>query len=95
MVDVLVCRLPLLGEDNIVLLNGVLDDVGCGQHLLLILLSIDQPPVLAVLGSVLVPLLRAFSGTSLRTCFVPQDAVLDPPPPAYYFRISSLSLVLQ
>ena len=31
----------------------------------------DQPPVLVVLGSVLVPLLRAFSGTGLRTCFVP------------------------
>ena len=35
--------------------------------------TIDQPPVLAVLGSVLVPLLRAFSGTGLRTRFVPSD----------------------
>ena len=35
--------------------------------------SVDQPPVLAVLGSVLVPLLRAFSGTGLRTRFVPSD----------------------
>ena len=33
----------------------------------------DQPPVLAVLGSVLVPLLRAFSGTGLRNRFVPSD----------------------
>ena len=33
----------------------------------------DQLPVLAVLGSVLVPLLRAFSGTGLRTRFVPSD----------------------
>ena len=33
----------------------------------------DQPPVLAVLGSVLVPLLRTFSGTGLRTRFVPSD----------------------
>ena len=33
----------------------------------------DQPPVLAVLGSVLVPLLCAFSGTGLQTCFVPSD----------------------
>ena len=35
--------------------------------------TIDQPPVLAVLGSVLVPLLHAFSGTGLRTRFVPLD----------------------
>ena len=54
----------------------------------------DQPPVLAVLGSVLVPLLRAFSGTGLRTRFGPQDAISDPSPPAYYFRISGLSPVL-
>ena len=33
----------------------------------------DQPPVLAVLGSILIPLLRAFSGTSLRTRFIPSD----------------------
>ena len=30
----------------------------------------------------------------LRTCFGPQDAISDPSPPAYYFRISGLSLVL-
>ena len=54
----------------------------------------DQLPILAVLGSVLVPLLCAFSGTGLRTRFGPQDAVLDPSPPAYYFRISGLSPVL-
>ena len=54
----------------------------------------DQPPVLVVLGAVLVPLLCAFSGTGLRTRFGPQDAVLDPSPPAYYFRISGLSPVL-
>ena len=54
----------------------------------------DQPPVLAVLRSVLVPLLRAFSGTGLRTCFGPQDAVSDQSPPAHYFRISGLPLVL-
>ena len=33
----------------------------------------DQPPVLAVLGSVLAPLHRAFSGTGLRTRIVPSD----------------------
>ena len=33
-------RLPLLGEDDIVFLNGVLDHVGCCQHLLLVLLGI-------------------------------------------------------
>ena len=30
----------------------------------------------------------------LRTCFGSQDAVLDPSPPAHYFRISGLPLVL-
>ena len=54
----------------------------------------DQPPVLAVLGSVLVPLLRAFSGTGLWTRFGSQDAVSDPSLPAHYFRISGLPLVL-
>ena len=34
------CCLPLLGEDDIILLNGVLDDIGSGQHLLLILLGV-------------------------------------------------------
>ena len=31
---------PTFGEDHIVLLNGVLDNVGHSQHLLLILLSV-------------------------------------------------------
>ena len=39
-VDTIVCRLPLLREDDIVLLNGILDHVGGGQHLLLMLFSV-------------------------------------------------------
>ena len=39
-IDVLVRCLPLLREDNVILLNGILNDVGCGQHLLSILLGI-------------------------------------------------------
>ena len=35
-----VCRLSLLGEDDVVLLNGILDHVGHGQYLLLMLLGI-------------------------------------------------------
>ena len=38
------CCLPLLGEDHIVLLYGVLDDVGRSQHLLLVLLGISLDP---------------------------------------------------
>ena len=40
MVDSLMGHLPLLGEDHIVLLDGILNHVGCGQHLLSILLSV-------------------------------------------------------
>ena len=39
-VDAIVCHLPFLGEDDVVLLDGILDDVGHSQHLLLILLGI-------------------------------------------------------
>ena len=48
-INVLVCHLPLLGEDDIVILNGILDHLGCGQCLLSILLSIHLDP--ADLGS--------------------------------------------
>ena len=34
------CCLPLLGEDDVVLLNGVLDHIGCCKDLLTMLLSI-------------------------------------------------------
>ena len=40
MINVLMCHFLLLGEDHIVLLNGVLDDIGRGQYLLSILLNI-------------------------------------------------------
>ena len=40
MVDLIMCRLPLLGEDDVVLLYSILDHIGHHQHLLLILLSI-------------------------------------------------------
>ena len=39
-VDTIVCCLPLLGEDDVVFLDGVLDHVGCGQNLLLMFLGI-------------------------------------------------------
>ena len=45
-------RLPLLREDHVVLLNGVLDDIDCGQHFLLILLSVCLDPMdLSPVGS--------------------------------------------
>ena len=40
MIDALMCCLPLLGEDHVVLLYRILDDVGRGQNLLSILLGI-------------------------------------------------------
>ena len=44
--------LPLLGEDYVVLLDGVLNDVGCGQHLLSVLLGIRLDPLdLGSMGS--------------------------------------------
>ena len=39
-VDTVVCCLPLLGEDDVVLLDGVLDYVGRRQHLLSMLLGV-------------------------------------------------------
>ena len=39
-INAIVCRLPLLGEDHIVLFNHVLDPVGSSQDLLTVLLSI-------------------------------------------------------
>ena len=41
MVDTVVCRLPLLGEDDVVLLNGILDYVGGRQYLLSMLLGVS------------------------------------------------------
>ena len=41
MVDTDVCCLPLLGEDDVVLLDGVLDHVGRCQHLLSMLLGVS------------------------------------------------------
>ena len=40
MVDSIMHRLPLLGEDDVVLLNGILDHVGGGQHLLSMLFGV-------------------------------------------------------
>ena len=40
MIDALMRRLPLLGEDYIILLYGILNDVGRGQRLLSVLLGI-------------------------------------------------------
>ena len=39
-VDMIMCCLPLLGEDDVVLLNDVLDHIGRCQHLLLMLLGV-------------------------------------------------------
>ena len=39
-IDLLMGRLPLLREDDVVLLDGILDDVGGGQDLLSVLLGI-------------------------------------------------------
>ena len=39
-VNTIMCHLPLLREDDIILLDGVLDDIGCRQYLLSMLLSI-------------------------------------------------------
>ena len=41
MVNIVVCCFPLLGEDDVVLLNGILDIVGRFQHLLLMLLGVS------------------------------------------------------
>ena len=46
--------LPLLGKDDVILLNGVLDHIGSGQHLLSMLLSVCLNPT--DLGSVGSPL---------------------------------------
>ena len=40
MVDTVMCRLPLLREDKVVLLDGILDHVGCCQDLLSMLLGV-------------------------------------------------------
>ena len=40
MVDMAMCFFPLLGEDDVVLLNGILDYIGGRQHLLSMLLGI-------------------------------------------------------
>ena len=40
MVNLVVCRLPLLKEDDVVLLNSVLDHVGCSQNLLSMFLGV-------------------------------------------------------
>ena len=40
MVDTVVCRLPLLSEDHVVLLNGVLNGVGGRQDFLTMLLGV-------------------------------------------------------
>ena len=40
MVDPIVCCFPLLGEDHVVFLNGILDHVGCCQYLLTMLFGI-------------------------------------------------------
>ena len=39
-VDMVVCCLPLLGEDDVILLNSVLDHIGHCQHLLSMLLGV-------------------------------------------------------
>ena len=39
-IDVSMRHLPLFGKDYVVLLYGVLDDIGRGQHLLLIFLGV-------------------------------------------------------
>ena len=39
-VNMVVHHLSLLREDDVVLLDGVLDYVGCSQHLLLMLLGV-------------------------------------------------------
>ena len=49
-VNALVRRLPLLGKDHVVLLYGVLDDIGRSQYLLSVLLGIHLNPM--DLGSV-------------------------------------------
>ena len=41
MVNMIMCRLPLSGEDDVVLLDGVLDYVGGRQYLLSMLLSVS------------------------------------------------------
>ena len=52
MIDVLMRRLPFLREDHIILLNCVLDNVGCGQNLLSILLGVHlNPSDLSPMGS--------------------------------------------
>ena len=39
-VNTAMCRFPLLGKDDVVLLDGVLDHIGGGQHLLSMLLGV-------------------------------------------------------
>ena len=51
-IDPVVCRLPLLREDHVVLLDGILDPVGSGQDLLAVLLGICLDPTdLGSMGS--------------------------------------------
>ena len=40
MIDMVVCHLPLLRKDDVILLNSVLDHIGCSQHLLSMLLGV-------------------------------------------------------
>ena len=40
-VDAVMCCFPLLPEDDVVLLDGVLNRVGSGQNLLMMLLSVS------------------------------------------------------
>ena len=40
MIDMVMCHLPFLGEDDVVLLDGILDYIGGRQHLLSMLLGI-------------------------------------------------------
>ena len=52
MIDPVMHHLPLLGKDDVVLLDGVLDHVGGGQHLLSVLLGICLNPMdLGSMGS--------------------------------------------
>ena len=54
MVDAIVHHLPLLSKDDVILLNHVLNNIGCGQDLLAILLSICLNPMdLGPMGSLL------------------------------------------
>ena len=52
MVDPVMGCLPLFGGDHVVLLDGVLNNVGSGQHLLSVLLGVHLDPTdLGSMGS--------------------------------------------